>query len=71
MYLLNRILNRVEILQGDTIYMKLYLGIILSQSEFGNILFKLVKFVITILADPSMKCSFMAIFGPQSRPAMS
>jgi hypothetical protein len=23
------------------------------------------------LADPSMKCSFMAIFGPQSRPAMS
>jgi hypothetical protein len=46
--------------------MQLYFGKIIGQSEFVNIITKLVEVAITVLADSSTKYSFLVIFGPNS-----
>jgi hypothetical protein len=43
--------------------MELYCGKISSQSEFGNIFFKLIE-VVTVLIYSSRKYSFLAFFSP-------
>jgi hypothetical protein len=43
-------LNKVEILQGDKIHMKIYYGRISGQQELKNILCKLVEVIVTVLA---------------------
>jgi hypothetical protein len=53
-------------LSGNTRYMQLYFGKIIGQSEFVNIITKLVEVAITVLADSSTKYSFLVIFGPNS-----
>jgi hypothetical protein len=46
--------------------MQLYFGKIIGQSEFVNIITKLVEVAITVLADSLTKYYFLVIFGSNS-----